>query len=146
MTAPIGNGLRAVPHVGLLALLCLLAALPAGCERQPGYPMATATGTVTIGGKPVPRGYITFSPTGNGAGPVVGAPIENGRYRCTQVPRGPLHATFIAQAAEMGTIYDQVNKTTHQVPKDILPARYRTGINVEIKTAEPSLDFRLEGK
>ena len=38
-----------------------------------------------------------------------------------------------------------VNKTYHEVPKDILPARI-AGIGVEIDRAEQTLDFRLEAK
>ena len=54
--------------------------------------------------------------------------------------------TFIAQAAEPTTIFDTANKTTHEVPKDILPPACQQGQNVEITAGENRHDFDLKSK
>lgn len=54
-----------------------------GCGSEPEGPTRyQVSGTVTYDGKPVPKGFITFSPdTSKGnKGPGSGAPIENGKY------------------------------------------------------------------
>jgi hypothetical protein len=102
------------------------------------------SGEVRIDGNAVPRGFITFSPTTKDQGPVVGAPIEDGKYRCDRVPVGNLTATFIAQAAEPTTVYDIVTKTKHEIPKNILPPEYNASVPVEIAAGNNHRDFELK--
>lgn len=62
-----------------LGLICI-AALTVGCN--PGPKVAQISGTVTFKGKPVPAGYVTFTPdvaTGT-LGQVVGFQIKDGKY------------------------------------------------------------------
>ena len=117
----------------------------AGCGRH-GYDSGTVSGEVRIGGTPVPKGYITFTPTGKGQGPVTGAEIVNGKYRCEKVPLGKENVTFAAQAAQPTTVYDHVAKTTHEVPKNILPAKYRAGIPMEVAAGDNHHDFLMDAK
>ncbi len=127
-------------------LLLLTMALLAGGCGGPKYASSTLTGRVTIDGVAVPKGYITFSPIAGSPGPVVGAPIHDGEYRCENVPRGKVQVTFIAQAAEPTTIFDKANNTTHQVPKDILPPACREGQTAEIVAGENRQNFDLKSK
>ena len=117
-----------------------------GCSRGPNYPNATVTGTVAIDGQPVPKGYITFSPTAQGQGPVVGGAIKEGKYRCQGVPVGKLRVTFTAQAAEMTTMIEPATGAKHEVPKDILPPQYLSGLDAEIAAGEAACDFALQSK
>ena len=62
-------------------LLCLFVSI--GCNRNLGPVRYDLTGKITYGGKPVPAGYILFSPDkskGND-GPGADAEIKNGVYK-----------------------------------------------------------------
>ncbi len=135
---------RALVAVTLFSGLLLLAA--PGCDRGPDYPSATVTGQVTIDGQPVPKGAITFSPQGAASGPVTGAAIEDGAYRCELVPLGKHTVTFIAQAAEPDTIVDRVTGAKHEVPRNILPPHCATGVEAAVVAGENRLDFALESR
>ena len=135
-----------VPHLLPRCLACLLAIvvggfLLSGCSRGPGYPTATITGKVTIAGQPVPKGYITFSPLGQG--PVTGAPIADGQYRLENLPAGKHRVTFQAQGAEPMKLYDAAAKIEREVPSDILPDKYRQGVDVDIDRGKATRNFDL---
>jgi hypothetical protein len=65
--------------VGLLLLLMLLGCL-AGCGDSRG----TVKGTVTVGGQPLKKGEIVFSPPSGGT--PVGAPVVDGKYTAKMIP------------------------------------------------------------
>jgi hypothetical protein len=113
-----------------------------GCSGEE-YRNATVSGTVTIDGKAVPKGTVTFSPVGSGQGPVVGDAIVDGKYRCQKVALGKNKVTFQAQAAEMGKIKDMATGGEHEVPIDILPPSCRDGVDAEVKPGDNTLDFPL---
>jgi len=73
----------AAPRIVLVVCLCGLLAL-AGCGGPDLPPMAKVTGTVTLDGKPVPRGTIQFIPDsqkGTPKGPpAVGQLDKDGRF------------------------------------------------------------------
>jgi hypothetical protein len=50
------------------------------CIGCGGSNLATVQGNVTFDGKPVEQGLIVFEPA-DGAGPVAGGTIQNGKYR-----------------------------------------------------------------
>lgn len=126
-----------------LLLAAMECALLAGCERGPGYEHATVSGQVSIDGEPVASGYVTFSPIGSQQGPVTGAAIEGGRYRCERVPVGKHRVTFVAHAAEPTTVVDHATGETRQVPKDIVPPRYASGVEADMGKGQVVLDFVL---
>lgn len=71
----------------ILALACLCVSMVAGCageQRAPSYPIS---GEVTIGGKPVQQGLITFRPADEARDVEEGA-ITDGRYEFN-VSAGP---------------------------------------------------------
>jgi|SRR5208282_5666742 len=136
----------AIQHLTCVSCLCAACLLfSAGCGG-PGYAPSTVKGRITIDGAPVPKGYITFSPTGGSHGPVVASAIKNGEYRCEKVPQGKVQVTFVAQAAELTTVFDKVNKVNHEIPKDILPPAYQQGQAAEIAPGENPLDFDLKSE
>jgi hypothetical protein len=56
---------------------------------------------------------------------------------------GKVRVTFAAQAAEMTTMLDRSTNTKREVPKDILPPQYVSGLEAEVKPGENLLDFAL---
>lgn len=63
---------------------CLLVSMfLAGCGGKGGPPRYDISGSVTFGGRSVPRGYIVFTPDGSqgNAGPGAQAEIVDGSYR-----------------------------------------------------------------
>jgi hypothetical protein len=126
-----------------LLAIAPLCSLLVGCGGT-GNNNGVASGEVRIDGALVPRGYITFTPTAKDHGPVVGAPIEDGKYRCDRVPVGKLTVTFVAEAAEPTTVYDITTKIEHKIPKSILPPAYSGGLPVEITAGENRRDFDLK--
>ena len=119
-------------NMGILSCLLPCAAPLAGGCGGTGYASATVSGRVTIDGAAVPKGFITFTPLQDTAGPAVGAPIVDGAYRCPMVPQGKLRATFIAIAAEPEIFIEKVGNVPHEVPKDILPAACRQGRECDV--------------
>ena len=121
------------------------AAICCGCSKAPDFPSGTVAGVVTLAGQPVPHGAITFNPTGKEQGPVTGATIENGRYRCEHVPLGNLKATFALQADHLRKFVDKTG-VEREVPIDILPPQYRGGLPASVHAGENQLDFSLTSK
>jgi hypothetical protein len=124
-----------------LALACLAFG---GCGDGVSYKHGTARGNVTIDGVPVPKGAITFSPLGQGQGPVTGGAIVEGRYVCDKIPVGSHTVSFHAEAAEPIQMLDVSTGAMRTVPKNILPDRYREGVPAEIHAGENALDFTLD--
>lgn len=75
---------RFAPGIVLMAL----AGGSLGCSQQPG----SISGEVTINGKPVPRGVISFH-SEDGTPVVTNAPIMDGRYAVSGVPAGNVIVT-----------------------------------------------------
>lgn len=70
-----------------------------GCGSEPEGPKRYAiSGTVTYDGKPVPKGFITFSPDSSKAnqGPGSGATIENGKYE-TEDGKGVIGGPYVVE-------------------------------------------------
>ncbi len=142
--APRNDG--SLPAMARIAVsLALVCAALGGCGDGVAYPHGSVRGNVTIDGIPVPHGAITFSPAGAGQGPVTGAEIAQGSYVCQRVPLGAHIVSFQAQAAEPTEVLDVSAGVLRSVPKDILPARYRSGTAAEIHAGENQLDFALVG-
>jgi len=74
-----GLARRALGGAALVAAI----ALAAGCSSKPQ--MAQISGTVTFKGKPVPAGYISFTPE-PGKGPVRVCQIRDGVFDSAQEP------------------------------------------------------------
>lgn len=128
----------------LVIALSIFSASIGGCQHESGYPCTTVKGLVSVDGSPVPTGQITFSPVAQG--PVVGAEIRNGAYRCEKVPIGKHHVTLIANSATPAIITDIVTGAKHEVPRSILPPHNRSGLDVEVDVSTATLDFPLRSR
>jgi hypothetical protein len=141
------GGCARARHVSRIVLcVSALVILATGCGKKLPYESATVSGAVTIDGKPVAKGEVTFSPAAGGKGSVVGAEISAGRYRCEGVPVGKLRVSLVAQSAETQTIMDRSvdPPQPRQVPVDILPEKYQQGLDFEVAASgEVMHDFDL---
>jgi hypothetical protein len=107
----------------------------AGCGGGPSYPHATIHGLVTLDGKPIEDGKITYFPQASaGAGTGGSAPITGGKYELSGVPIGQANFTFSA-LVETGRMVEDLGK---QVPERVnpIPAIYReAGVAREISSS-----------
>jgi hypothetical protein len=108
-----------------LSLVALVALSPiTGCGGGPNYPHATIQGIVTLDGKPIEDGKITYFPQASvGAGSGGSATIVGGKYELSGVPIGQANFTFSA-LVETGRMVEDLGK---QVPERVnpIPVIYR---------------------
>jgi len=134
--------LRRWAGLGVLLALVLLA----GCG---GSKVAEVTGTVTIDGKPVEKGAITFTPVNASTGGTGGAEITDGRYRATKVPVGKMKVSISAtKVVGQKKVYDTPNSPVRPITAEALPERYneRTELELDVKPGANSKDWELTSK
>ena len=123
-----------------MALVALTAI--AGCGRGPAYPHAAIHGVVTLDGKPIEDGKITYVPQATaGAGSGGSATIAGGKYELTGVPLGQVSFTFSA-LVETGRTVQDLGK---QVPERVnaIPAIYRDAGVARDVTSSGEQNFEL---
>ena len=117
--------------------LCLLV-LAAGCTPAPN----TVSGTVTLDGKPLDGGYISFHPTGAGA--ARGSEVHGGAYKVTDLPPGKWKVSVTSQPK---LVVEKSGKAS--VPRALPPAnpipKSAKGNHqvVEVGPGEQTLNFEL---
>lgn len=124
----------------------LLLALP-GCGKGTGDSL-TVQGHVTLDGKPLESGIITFLPA-DGKGASGGAEIVAGRYE-TQLAPGEKKVSILAERVT-GTEWrdpGDPNSETFEVKRQYLPTRYNsaTTLRATISASNPMVDFPLTSK
>ncbi len=129
-----------------VAFFCWAILAVSGCGHGTDYSSSTVSGTVTIDGRPVAKGFITFNPTKQGQGPSAGGKIAEGKYQCERVPVGKQRVTFQTQAGETKTITDVATGQKREVPQNILPPQYLSGVDADIQPDRMTLDFPLVSK
>ena len=89
------------------AVLVLLAVSAAGCGGGDGLERVAVSGSVTIGGEPVPNGVVRFKPAAGTEGPMANTMITNGQY---DIPgdQGPIAGDYEVQVQA----YEDPNSTT----------------------------------
>lgn len=107
----------------------------AGCGGGSSYPHATIHGAVTLDGKPIENGKITYFPQASaGAGSGGSVTITGGKYELAGVPIGQANFTFSA-LVETGRMVEDLGK---QVPERVnpIPVIYReAGVGREITSS-----------
>ncbi len=127
------------------ALVAVLAVILLGCGRKgPEYPSVKLEGAVTIAGKPLAEGMVMFMPHEQGRGGGVKALIKEGRYAAENVPTGKVRVTFNAMQ-ETGRMVESASSPGKPLPEkiDLIPAKYKTGVNVDVKSDQGQQDFNL---
>ena len=123
--------------VAIVASLILLVA--PGCGR--GYATAEMQGRVTVDGKPVEDGAITFTPLSGGRGNGATAAIQSGRYQAKDVPQGTVRVTFYAIRKTGRRIYVKEQWVDETV--NVIPAKYSAGLTYEVSGQRAQKDFDL---
>jgi hypothetical protein len=139
---------RRVPRVGAVVVLTL-AALTVGCGSGGGagtsYPSAKLSGTVAVDGQPIATGSMQFLPPPETKAPVVTAEIKDGRYAAAGVPTGKVRVIFTA-VKETGRV--DTKSTSTPVPEvvNLIPDRYRDGIDITVTADKADQNFDLKSK
>jgi hypothetical protein len=127
----------------MLAMILLAAwVLGCGAGKSP-FPTARLEGNVTLDDKPIPEGSLQFVPQAKGPAPVTGTPIVDGRYVAEAVPCGQLRV--LVTATKEGKMIKEYSGMRPQV-MNLIPAKYRTGIPVEVTGDNLHLDFALRSR
>src|SRR4051812_27871741 len=129
--------------------LLVAAAAAAGC----GASTARVTGEVTYDGVPVKQGEVQFTPA-DGKGPVVAAPVADGRFTIENLPPGPKVVQVSASSGLAPSIplsqmtpeqkkrYDP--KTGVISADEVPPDAEGNNQTHEIKPGDQTLDLRLK--
>lgn len=126
----------------LCAALVVLALVASGCSGSSG-PMATVQGAVLVDGEPVERGLISFTPMQSDSGKAVTAEILNGRYQSSAVPMGRVLVQIHATKETGKTLTDPSEGGEYAETVDIVPEKYKSGIEITVSEPEESHDFDL---
>ena len=132
-------------HPGQLSVLLTIIALTAGCSSQYG---ATVHGTVTLDGKLVTHGVVSFHPAGGG--PIALARIEeNGSFRLhTGKANGVVPGEYVVTITSLERSPDP-GMTAAQVDSlRITPGRYAsiktTNLTADIQSGDNRIDLPLQ--
>ncbi len=124
---------------GIFAMFALLAS---GCGGSSG-PAANVQGAVSIGGEPVAEGMISFTPMESDAGMPATAEIRNGRYEASGVPLGRVLVQIHASRETGKMLTDEAEGGQYPETIDIVPDKYRSGIEITVAEQDESHDFDL---
>lgn len=142
----------------LFAVLAALALLAAGCGSDRPE-LARVKGTVTLDGKPLSKGTITFEAVGKR--PATGT-IENGQITEVTtydagdgVPVGSHKIAISATEAPASAVVAnpgeaKAPRADYMTGKSLIPTRYNdptaSGLTAEIKSGENTVEFKLTSK
>lgn len=126
----------------VLLSIVTLGTLGCGKHSRPGT--AHVSGTITIGGQPLPsdaQANLIFVPVAGGRS--AGAAVTNGRFSCDDAPVGKVkfYPNIARRTGRMITESD--NRPYPEVASMIAP-KYSAGIELEIVGDDTNLDFDLE--
>jgi hypothetical protein len=133
----------------LFAAALLSALLATGCFSSS---TGTVTGNVTVNGKPLEKGQITFSPGGNEGG-TAGGEIANGKYEVPDLAPAQYHVSVQA-TPDVKIVMPGDPETKRTLTDEELRARIdplpkdTTGKEqtIDVKRGKQTLDFKLESK
>ena len=129
--------------------LGLFALISSGCGGGDNVETVSLAGNVTLDGKPLPKGTISFHPDVAG-GAAVTTTIVDGKYAAGTVPVGTYHASFssgaMAEAAPTGPVSSDFNPVKpSSKAKDPIPAKYqKPSLPVQVTETKSDLNFDLK--
>ena len=137
-----------------LAALVLTCTLTAGCSDRPK--LAKVKGTVTLDGKPLPYGTVTFEAKGfrSATGKIVGGELTDvTTYEVGDGAPVGTHRVVVTANAEPGAAIvpnpgdAKAPKSDYMSGKSLIPAAYNSpdtsGLTAEIKAGENTVEFKL---
>jgi len=117
-----------------------------GCGRSDGPKMIAVTGQITLDGKPLDAGSISFLPV-DGNGVPSGAKISGGAYRA-DVPPGEKRVEIRAPkvVGQRDAYQGDPNSPKVDIIEERIPHRYNAQSELRAKVADkiPPIDFKLE--
>jgi hypothetical protein len=123
--------------------MTLVIALLWGCgQAKPTYPAARLEGSVTLDGKPIAQGNLQFVPQDASQAPITGTTIADGRYVAEAVPRGKLRV-LLSASKETGKMITEYSTPRPEVI-NLIPAKYRAGIPIDVTGDNLNQDFALK--
>lgn len=120
--------------------LTLLLGVVAGCSGT-GFPVSTVEGQISVDGKPVPSGTVSFMPLESHAGQAISADIKDGRYRSEQVPRGKL-LIMISSFIDVGEKHVEFGIEYPKL-KNMIPDKYRSGVELTVDAPKMMHNFEF---
>lgn len=127
-------------------LLCTL--IFAGCGGETGPVTVPIKGKVTLDGKPVEKGTITFEPS-DGKGGAYSAAIESGAY-ATNVELGPKRVRISAvKVIGRRKVYEGSKDSPEEdITQELIPPKYNSEstLDRELKAAAEDVNFDLTSK
>lgn len=125
------------------AIALAAAFVVAGCNPA-AFPTVRLEGRVTIDGQPVEKGQINFASSQQGGGPSATAQIVAGRYVADRVPQGKVRVYFDA-TRQTGKTVEHYGQQWPEIV-NIVPQKYRGGIEIEVAGKTATYDFDLQSK
>ena len=117
-----------------------------GCWSGPDYPTATVEGEVTVDGKPLSHGTMTFTPL-EIAGTAVAAEIDNGRYTAVDVPAGRVRVSFNSTRETGRMITDrETGETYPEVVHLVAPRFVSQGVEISVAEGKDEHDLQLTAR
>ena len=127
-----------------MAVMASLVIAFAGCgESGSNHPTAKLAGEVTIDSKPVETGRMQFIPRGKKQAPPTLAEIKDGKYAADDVPVGDITITFTAPKYVRD---ETINDVTMPIYDNLVPRKYRDGMDVRVEGDDAARNFALKSK
>ena len=126
-----------------LAMAVLL--LAAGCGEDSN--LAEVTGSVSIDGRPVEKGSISFIPA-DGQGPTTGAEIVAGKYT-SQAPLGVSKVEIrVPKVVGKRKLYETPDSPVQDLMEEVLPAKYneQTELRIDAQRGRNEKNWDLQTK
>ena len=127
---------RPICYCAVLALLLVW-----GCGPKVTAPQARLAGTITIDGKPLQHGSISFIPTGSGQAPPARASIRSGKYEVAEAPQGRVLLRFSA-TEETG----ETDEEGQAILRNLIPENCRDGIEIQITGDDLQKNIELKSE
>jgi hypothetical protein len=127
-----------------LQVFAAIGVVATGCTKA-GPREVHLQGEVTLNGAPVPSdatAFINFAPAAGGANSV-SVPVKDGRYDSPQTPAGPLKVSFDISHPVGPERKSERTGLTYRDIESLVPAKYATGIQLDVQTDQPNQDFHL---
>jgi hypothetical protein len=121
----------------------LVVAGGSGCGGW-GMPTTHLEGRITLDGQPVKEGNVSFIPLQANHGRGTTAIISEGRYSARDVPLGKVRVHFNATKATGRTVI--VSDTSMPEIIDVIPEKYRVGMEIEVAAGQVQRDFELDSR
>jgi hypothetical protein len=130
-----------VARWGWLAAWLMVVGAPGCGTSGPDYPVAKLAGSITLDGEPIPNGQISFVGRGSQQALPMTAQIVDGKYQADAVPMGPVCVTISAVQLTGRMIQEYSGANAESI--NIIPEKYRSGIEIEVAGDNLQQDFPL---